>query len=249
MLHYVMTTKTRSSTLTISHLQLSNLTLENWYRTSKAVNVVAPQLKNLSIRNCGGEHRVSAPNLTSLNPSEAVAHKLVGLLHKFNNVKYLELSLEIIELLSATVNLLLHQPSPFVHLTRLRILPLIFEEEGRGGRTHERNAHRAVRDAILAGNLMEKLRVLLDKEKASMKCSNENRMQQPWMEMPPGVSQTQAQMKCYNENRMQQPWMKMPSAVSQIQALMKSYWSEQRSQIDQEEAKCEPIFSLLVRIN
>ncbi|GKA51006.1 hypothetical protein Tco_0744202, partial [Tanacetum coccineum] len=261
-----LTTFIGSSTLSISHLQLSNLTLENWYRTSKAVNVVAPQLKNLSIRNCGGEHKVSAPNLTSLvyinfsfklnvvdnlcllekvvlsvqNPSEAVAHKLVGLLHKFNNVKYLELSLEIIELLSATVNLLLHQPSPFVNLTRLRILPMIFEEEGcmnvmstevknylldsssANLTMISREVRRAVRDAILAGNLMEELRVLLDKEKS--------------------------QMKCCNENRMQQPWMKMPPAVSQIQALVKSYWSEQRSQIDQEEANCEPIFSLLVQI-
>ncbi|PWA87082.1 transposase, MuDR [Artemisia annua] len=195
--------------LTIFHPQLSNLTLEKLnmeWNPLNALNVVAPQLQNLSIIDCGGEHIVSAPNLTSMNPCEAVAHKLVGLLQKFNNVKDLLLSMEIIE------------------------------------------AMRAMRDAKLAETLMAEVRVLLDKEKASMKCSNENRMQQPWMKMPPGVSQIQAHMNSYNENRIQQPWMKMPPGVSQIQSHMERRWKYQISQIDQEKAKCKRIFSLLMRI-
>ncbi|PWA87081.1 F-box domain, Leucine-rich repeat domain, L domain-like protein [Artemisia annua] len=214
--------------LTISHPQLSNLTLEklNTERNPlNVVNVVAPQLQNLSIINCGGEHIVSAPELTSLiyknhalklsvvsnlyslkkvdlcvsnYPYTEDSHKLLSLLQQFNKVKFLTLSLEIIELLSSPLTLISHQPSPFVNLTSLRIYPELYDEprfknvmssevknyllDGSPKATLEmvsRKDIRAVRDAALAENLMAELKLLLDEEKVPLKCNNENMSQRP----------------------------------------------------------------------
>ncbi|XP_071695727.1 F-box/LRR-repeat protein At3g26922-like [Rutidosis leptorrhynchoides] len=118
--------KTKSPNgLIICHPQLSNLTLEDGHRSVKVVNVVAPQLENLTIMNCheNRQHLVSAPNLTSLvykgfDPLHlntdgfhllekadlcispmwcSDPHEIVCLLVQLHSVKSLTLNLEIVE--------------------------------------------------------------------------------------------------------------------------------------------------------
>ncbi|XP_076911979.1 F-box/FBD/LRR-repeat protein At5g56420-like [Bidens hawaiensis] len=134
----------------ISHPLLSNLTLGNDHDSVKVVKVVAPHLGNLTIEFCHAEHVIFAPHLASLlyggsrplllstdgfcslekadicvsYPRDADAHQIVNLLLQLYNVHFLTLNLEIVELLSSSVGLELHQPSPFVNLKRLHIYPL-----------------------------------------------------------------------------------------------------------------------------
>ncbi|XP_076897280.1 FBD-associated F-box protein At5g60610-like [Bidens hawaiensis] len=135
-----------SDCFSIRHPRLSNLTLEH-DRDVKMVNVVAPQLENLTIRFCKAEHVISAPNLASLfykgdyplhlstdgfhsleradicvsDPEVADAHQIVYLLQQLYNVHFLTLNLEIVELLNSSSELVLHQPSPFMNLKRLNM--------------------------------------------------------------------------------------------------------------------------------
>ncbi|XP_071737315.1 F-box protein At1g60400-like isoform X2 [Rutidosis leptorrhynchoides] len=142
---------------TISHPQLSNLTLENGYRGGKVVNVVAPHLESFTIINYAldCQHLVSAPNLTSLvckgygplqlntdgfpvlmkadlyisrAQNAEAATKIVCLLEQLHTVKSLTLSLEIIELLSSSIELLSRLPSPFSNLKSLAIYPINVSE-------------------------------------------------------------------------------------------------------------------------
>ncbi|KAI3502779.1 hypothetical protein L1887_31086 [Cichorium endivia] len=113
--------------LNICHPRLSNLILEYIrldMELEEYVNVVAPQLKNLTIKWCTGKYLISAPELTSLliegfhpwqistptgfpclekvdlcmyNPSNADAHKIVSLLQHFSTAKLLILSLGILQ--------------------------------------------------------------------------------------------------------------------------------------------------------
>lgn len=114
--------------LNICHPRNCSLTLEQTYWRLEAIKVVAPQLKNLSIKFCSGKSlmKISAPGLTSLvikggcrihqlstqgfpslenadlcifRPTKADAHKIVCLLQKLHNVKFLTLNLEILEVL------------------------------------------------------------------------------------------------------------------------------------------------------
>nr|XP_043608510.1 F-box/FBD/LRR-repeat protein At5g22660-like [Erigeron canadensis] len=150
---------TGSHRFIIDHPKLSDLKLENGTWQSKAVKVLAPQLKNLIIINCDGEHLISAPELTSLlyrskrslpvipdklpslekvdlcvsNPDKSDAAKIVDVFQQLNNVKFLTLSLEIIELLSSSVELISHQPSPFTGLTSLKIYPEVVSEQAPKG--------------------------------------------------------------------------------------------------------------------
>nr|XP_043639866.1 putative F-box/FBD/LRR-repeat protein At5g44950 [Erigeron canadensis] len=143
----------------IDHPKLYDLKLENGSWQSKAVDVIAPQLKNLIIINCDGDHLISAPELTSLlykserslpvipdslpslekvdlcvsNPDKSDAAKIVDLLQQLKNVKFLTLSLEIIELLSSSVELISHQPSPFTDLTSFKVYPEVLSEQARKG--------------------------------------------------------------------------------------------------------------------
>ncbi|KAF5753717.1 putative leucine-rich repeat domain superfamily [Helianthus annuus] len=109
-----------TSTLSICHLGLFNLTFEDGW---ESINVVTPQLKNLTIKDWPGIHLISAPNLSSLHykdlyyddplqlstdllylekanicihcPSEdkAATHKIVCLLQQLHTVKFLTLCL------------------------------------------------------------------------------------------------------------------------------------------------------------
>ncbi|KAL7608898.1 hypothetical protein Lser_V15G10345 [Lactuca serriola] len=137
--------------LNICHPRISSLTLEQTYWRLEAIKVVAPQLKNLSIKFCSGKSlmKISAPGLTSLvikggcrihklstqgfpylekadlcifRPTKADAHKIVCLLQKLHNVKFLTLNLEILELLSSSVEPISHQHSPFGNLKILKFL-------------------------------------------------------------------------------------------------------------------------------
>ncbi|KAJ0804495.1 hypothetical protein HanPI659440_Chr02g0038711 [Helianthus annuus] len=54
--------------------------------------------------------------------SSLAAPRIITLLQKFHNVKVLSLSVDIIELLNSSVELISHQPSPFANLKSLKIL-------------------------------------------------------------------------------------------------------------------------------
>ncbi|XP_076902142.1 F-box/LRR-repeat protein At3g26922-like [Bidens hawaiensis] len=129
----------------ICHPGLTSLTLEGG-GGCKGVNVVTPQLKNLSITYSSRIHLVTAPNLYSLHygggnlsfefstdllhlekvdicaqcSREDKEHKIVRLLQQFHNVKFLTLNLEFVKFLSS-VELISHQPSPFANLKSLKI--------------------------------------------------------------------------------------------------------------------------------
>ncbi|KAJ0685760.1 putative F-box domain, leucine-rich repeat domain superfamily, F-box-like domain superfamily [Helianthus annuus] len=105
----------------ISHPGLSSLTLEDSY---DGVNVVTPQLKNLIIKGWRGLHLISAPNLSSL--------------HYKGSYDSLQLSTDLLHLervdvclsdpsnktlLSLSVELISHQPSPFANLKSLKVYP------------------------------------------------------------------------------------------------------------------------------
>ncbi|KAI7739816.1 hypothetical protein M8C21_024280, partial [Ambrosia artemisiifolia] len=131
---------------------LSNLTLENFDGNLKIFDIVAPQLKNLTIKGSfmqAYEYMISAPDLAFLlyksydrlqlytdgfpflekadisvyRPQNV--HQVLYLLPQLHNVKSLTLNLEIVELLSSFVELmsLQLQPSPFANLKSLKIYP------------------------------------------------------------------------------------------------------------------------------
>ncbi|PWA76435.1 F-box domain, Leucine-rich repeat domain, L domain-like protein [Artemisia annua] len=141
-----------SDVLHICHHLLSDLTLKCVKGSLNGVNVVAPQLKNLNIRHYLGkdlQYRISAPDLSSLryngyhpmdlftkgfsslekvylgvySENVAYAHRMLRLLQQLQSVKFLTLSIEIIEILSSSVELISGQPSPFTNLNMLKIYP------------------------------------------------------------------------------------------------------------------------------
>ncbi|PWA71193.1 F-box domain, Leucine-rich repeat domain, L domain-like protein [Artemisia annua] len=63
-----------SDDLNICHEQLSTLTIRNGNWNSKVVNVVAPQLKYLTIIKCDGEHRISSRVLL-LSSMQPISHQ------------------------------------------------------------------------------------------------------------------------------------------------------------------------------
>ncbi|KAK9052905.1 hypothetical protein SSX86_029535 [Deinandra increscens subsp. villosa] len=132
----------------ICHHGLSSLTLEDG---CEYVNVVTPQLKNLTVRCWRHIHLISAPNLSSLcykdlchlmKLSADLVHlekvdicisypfgdeenppNIVHLLQQIHRVKFLTLNSEIIKYLSSFVEQFSHQPSPFTNLKSLKIYP------------------------------------------------------------------------------------------------------------------------------
>lgn len=138
------------SNFDICHPQLSKLNIENLKGNVKVLRVVAPQLRNLNIRKFSGEILVSAPDLAHLNiecyrslnlsaddfhsletvdisisyPNEEDPQEIFGLLKLLHSVKFLTLNMEILEILSLSVELLSHQHSPFSNLKHLKIYPL-----------------------------------------------------------------------------------------------------------------------------
>ncbi|KAJ0571151.1 putative leucine-rich repeat domain superfamily, F-box-like domain superfamily [Helianthus annuus] len=137
----------KSIKFSICHRQLSNLTLENECGTLHAFKVVAPQLKNLTIRRCYGKHLIAAPNLVSFSSScllqfstdlcslEKVdlciysslmwsGPRIACLLQQLHNVKFLTFNLELVKPLSSYMEQISLQPSPFSNLKKLKIYPL-----------------------------------------------------------------------------------------------------------------------------
>ncbi|GJX40624.1 F-box domain containing protein [Tanacetum coccineum] len=108
--------------------KLSHLTLE--YVRCITVNVIAPQLKNLSIKQYEFSTRISLDAVLSLEKVDLSiiyprdARGIVSLLGQFRSVKFLTLNLEILELLSSSVELISYQPSPFANLKSLKIYPI-----------------------------------------------------------------------------------------------------------------------------
>ncbi|KAL7609855.1 hypothetical protein Lser_V15G10363 [Lactuca serriola] len=132
----------------ICNLRLSNLTFEDM--CLKGVNVVAPQLKNLTINCCNMKFlTISAPGLTSLvmkgddplgistqafHSLEKVnlcifcpllrdAHKIVRLLKQLHSVKLLILNWRLLEVLSSSMGQTSHQPSQFSGFKILKFTP------------------------------------------------------------------------------------------------------------------------------
>lgn len=141
-----------SDVLHICHPLLSDLILKYVNGSLNGVNVVAPQLKNLTIRHSlhkDLQYRISTPDLSSLRyngyhplrlftkgfsylekvyvgaygEDVADAHRMLRLLQQLQSVKFLTLSLEIVEVLSSSVELISGQPSPFTNLKMLKIHP------------------------------------------------------------------------------------------------------------------------------
>nr|GEW44755.1 hypothetical protein [Tanacetum cinerariifolium] len=133
-----------------SHPLLSNLSLSGADGRLNAVKVITHQLKSLTIVHWSGiPYFVTAPNLDSLvcdgyhplcifsngfGPLEKVdlcvscrdikyALKMFSLLQHLHSVKFLRLNLEIVELLSSSLELLSDLPSSFSNLKSLKIYP------------------------------------------------------------------------------------------------------------------------------
>ncbi|KAJ0878513.1 putative F-box domain, leucine-rich repeat domain superfamily, F-box-like domain superfamily [Helianthus annuus] len=141
-----------SKVFRICHPRLSNLTLTTRGTIGLVVHVVTPKLKYLTISEQMNGIQISAPELVflrfegpcpcmfttgdfpslekahlsmhnSLNRSSSYAPTVISLLQKFHNVKLLSLSMDIIELLNASVGLISHQPFSLANLKSLKILP------------------------------------------------------------------------------------------------------------------------------
>ncbi|XP_076888853.1 putative F-box/FBD/LRR-repeat protein At4g03220 [Bidens hawaiensis] len=197
-----------SNGFTISHPLLSNLTLENGRDSVKVIKVVAPHLENLTMKFCQAEHVISAPHLVSLFYSGSHpmhlsidglhslekadicvsypnnADQMVCLLQQLYNVRFLTLNLEIVELLSSSGELVLHQPSPFVNLKRLNIYPnrkhLLEHEPKKVAMSTELKSYlldgspgctftMILREEAIVHELMAEFRVLLRKDKDNIK--------------------------------------------------------------------------------
>ncbi|KAJ0462860.1 putative F-box domain, leucine-rich repeat domain superfamily, F-box-like domain superfamily [Helianthus annuus] len=195
--------------------KLSNLTIEIACGSVEVFNIVAPQLKNLTIRSYFDEqYSLSAPDLVFLFyqggyclqlstddylslekadicvPRPKDAHQVLRMLQRLHNVKCLTLNVEIVELLSSSVELITNQPSPFANLKSLKIQPDIdFSDLGEHERadmsaevrsylldgspdatftTVSREDVRAIKNTKLAQNLITELSALLEQEKASI---------------------------------------------------------------------------------
>ncbi|GJZ53706.1 F-box domain containing protein [Tanacetum coccineum] len=121
----------RSNDVDICHPRLTNLTLVNGTFFENFINVVAPQLKDLTVRDWQGLHLISTPELVSL--------RFEGLQSKWFKFSSYELcSLEDVDLCITkgklvsesvfslySVSFFLHacQPSPFVNLKSLKVYP------------------------------------------------------------------------------------------------------------------------------
>ncbi|PWA33914.1 F-box domain, Leucine-rich repeat domain, L domain-like protein [Artemisia annua] len=132
----------------ICHPRLSNVKIERVSCEASTVCLIAPQLKNLSIRGWLGRYQIFAPDLAYLlledinlnftaddfhslekvdicisSPYDEVPFEVVDLLQRLHSVKSLALNLEILEFLSSHVEGLSHQPSPFGNLESLKVYP------------------------------------------------------------------------------------------------------------------------------
>ncbi|KAL4570240.1 hypothetical protein LXL04_025891 [Taraxacum kok-saghyz] len=132
--------------------RLSNLTLY-YGKFEPVINLIAPQLKNLTITNCSIDYLNVPPQLSSfyyrdhhpmklsenryysLNKvsiclyyngsryEEGDAHEAINMLQKLHSARYLTLNWDIIECISSFSDLFSHHPSPFSNLVHLTIGP------------------------------------------------------------------------------------------------------------------------------
>ncbi|KAI7739819.1 hypothetical protein M8C21_024283, partial [Ambrosia artemisiifolia] len=169
---------------------LSNLTLVDVDGSVKVFNIVAPQLKNLTIE---GHYCLQLPANDYFSLEKAYisifrpkdAHQVLCLLQQLHNVKFLTLNLEIVECLSSSVELMTNQPSPFANLKSLNIYPIREQVPGHGvkmsaevkgylldsssGATFTmvtREDIKAMKDTKFAQELITELWELLEQEKA-----------------------------------------------------------------------------------
>ncbi|KAJ0666259.1 putative F-box domain, leucine-rich repeat domain superfamily, F-box-like domain superfamily [Helianthus annuus] len=179
-----------TSNFKICHPGLSSLTFENGYGCG-GVNVVTPQLKNLSIKRWQGIHLISAPNLSSLHYIENSCSLKISA--DFLCLEKVDVCISYVSdkanahnvRLSSYVELISHQPSPFTDLKSLKIyptdVPLVVRTQQKLTMSPEvknyflgsspgaiftmvsREEISAVKNVTLARNLMAELWVLLDK--------------------------------------------------------------------------------------
>ncbi|GJR77110.1 F-box domain containing protein [Tanacetum coccineum] len=137
---------TISNGFDICHSGLCDLTLENGRNFENVINVVAPQLKNLTVRYSRGLHLISAPKLVSLyfegwlrsqwlkfSSYELCSLENVDLcilqdgklvsesVFSLYDVSYV-VAIAVM-LLSPLMELISYQPSPFVNLKSLKVYP------------------------------------------------------------------------------------------------------------------------------
>nr|XP_043607786.1 F-box/FBD/LRR-repeat protein At5g56420-like [Erigeron canadensis] len=268
-----------SNDFTICHPQLTNLTLERGHSV-KVVNVVVPQLEILVIRDRSSIIRyvISSPNLASLVYSgydplhlstdgfpslkEAdicvlypnnEAHHMVCLLQRLHNVKFLRLNLEIVKLLSSCVELISHQPSPFVNLSSLTIFPKRVSREVRPKKMVTVSAEvehylldsspgatfmMVLREEIRAKKHMAKLRKFLGEEKADTETSR-TRL---------GRKRAPAQTNIYRQGKSQAEAKILHPQFRKSMAQIKTYWVDLIVDIEQRKAKVFRIISKLQKI-
>lgn len=175
--------------------QLKNLTISNWSLEHYVIS--APELASFHYKgshplqlSTDGFHSLEKVDLCISSRDDVDAIGIVLLLQQLQSVEFLTLNLEIVELLSSYVELIADQPSPFTKLKMLKIYPANVDSEedeqtrvsmstevknylldGSPSATFtmvSREEIRATRNTKLAHNLMKKVRVLLDEEKANI---------------------------------------------------------------------------------
>ncbi|XP_076906099.1 uncharacterized protein LOC143562067 [Bidens hawaiensis] len=131
---------TGSPVLRISHPQLSNLTLEKGECFTHTVNggrfhVSAPELASLHFFGFCPQMFTTGDGFPCLENAHLSFHSrlecisgsyaptIVNLLQQFRNVKHLTLSMEIIERLNSSEELISHRPCPLANLKSLTLLP------------------------------------------------------------------------------------------------------------------------------
>ncbi|KAI3713664.1 hypothetical protein L1987_72247 [Smallanthus sonchifolius] len=194
--------------------------------------------------------------------NKAYTHKIVCLFEQLHSVKFLTLNLELVKLLSSSVELISHQPSPFVNLKCLKIYPPNYVTEpkvtmsteiknylldGSPGATLTMVSHeeiRAVMNVASARNRMGELQVLLDQWKENSE-TNKSHMKQNEAPMESHTTTVHEQgevethrardkkMKCHFQERM---------------AHVKSYWEVLNEQLEKGYNKTRRSISLLREI-
>nr|GEV55598.1 hypothetical protein [Tanacetum cinerariifolium] len=99
----------------ISHSQLLNLTLED---------IDTDVLVYCSLKFSGDVPFLEKVDMCFAHARESDAHEIVGLFQQFHSVKFLTLNLEIVELLSASVEVVSRRSSSFANLESLKIYPV-----------------------------------------------------------------------------------------------------------------------------
>ncbi|GKA52468.1 F-box domain containing protein, partial [Tanacetum coccineum] len=236
----------RKSPLNICLSKLSNLSLKNV--SCKVVNVEAPQLKNLIMRqdyyynvNFSADAVLSLEKVDLTISYPHKAQTIVGLLQQFRSVKFLTLNLEIVECLSSSAELISHQPSPFANLKSLKIYPALktlhvkanvstFVESYFLDSSQGVTLTMVLREDIRAHELMEELQELLNWWKAN---SDNNTAQVDLGEVENQTAQQETIIESQSGERLTH---------------IKSYWSDLTKWSEEGEERSCCIISMLQEI-